>query len=450
MPAKPLPLPPPPPPQSAEDAAAPEAPHIGFVAAALYLVASSVLWAVAFVGVSALMLLGVVLTVTPIGPWVLALAVAAARGFGVLYRGLVLRLFGERLEPPAERTERGALAWRRFMLGGDGGGWTEAAFLSVRLPIALLNLIVGVGLWFYGLLWVFWPLMRNWDDLYTREPDGTVRRGIHIFGFWFDTLQRSFLLTIAGLLTVALAAWTARKLVALDLRFYRVVLGSGRMAARVQQLERSRSYAVDDSAATLRRIERDLHDGAQARLVALGMQLVMLKDSLDGEAAGEAAGDARLEHSRGLVDQAQVTAKTAIAELRDLVRGIHPPTLDQGLETALRTLTANGPIPTVLTVRVPDPRPAAAIETMAYFCAAELLTNAAKHARATCATVTVEADGRHLMLRVTDDGRGGARMRPGGGLAGLADRVGTVDGTIEIESPAGGPTVVTVALPMKA
>ncbi|MEY9859543.1 signal transduction histidine kinase [Catenulispora sp. GAS73] len=437
------------PPESAEDAAAPEAPHIGFVAAALYLVASSVLWAVAFVAVSALMLLGVVLTVTPIGPWVIALAVAAARGFGVLYRGLVLRLFGARLEPPAERTERGALAWRRFMLGGDGGGWTEAAFLSVRLPIALLNLIVGVGLWVYGLLWVFWPLMRNWDDLYTREPDGTVRRGIHIFGFWFDTLPRSFLLTGAGLLTVALAAWTARKLVALDLRFYRVVLGSGRMAARVQQLERSRSYAVDDSAATLRRIERDLHDGAQARLVALGMQLVMLKDSLDAESA-DSAEDARLEHSRGLVDQAQLTAKTAIAELRDLVRGIHPPTLDQGLETALRTLTANGPIPTSLTVRVPDPRPAAAIETMAYFCAAELLTNAAKHAHATCATVTVEADGRHLMLRVTDDGRGGARMRPGGGLAGLADRVGTVDGTIEIDSPAGGPTAVTVALPMKA
>ena len=423
-----------------------EAPRIGFVGASLYLVASSMLWAVAFVGVSALMVLGVVMSVTPLGPWVIAVAVAAARGFGILYRGLVLRLFGERLEPPAERTERGALAWRRFMLGGDGGGWAEAAFLSVRLPIALLNLIVGVGLWVYGLLWVLWPVLRNWDDLYTRQPDGSIRRGLHIFGFWFDTLPRSFLLTGAGLLTVALAAWTARKLVALDLRFYRVVLGSGRMAARVRQLERSRSYAVDDSAATLRRIERDLHDGAQARLVALGMQLVMLKDSLRGDAADRV----QLENSRGLVDQAQLTAKTAIAELRDLVRGIHPPTLDQGLETALRTLTAHGPIPTELTVRVPNPRPAAAIETMAYFCAAELLTNAAKHGYATRASVTIVADARHLTLRVADDGRGGARMRPGGGLAGLADRVGTVDGTVEIESPEGGPTVVTVALPMKA
>ena len=432
--------------QSAEDAAETEAPQIGFVAASLYLVASSVLWVVGFVGVSALMLLGVVMSVTPIGPWVIAVAVAAARGFGILYRGLVLRLFGERLEPPAERTERGALAWRRFMLGGDGGGWAEAVFLSVRLPIALLNLIVGVGLWVYGLLWVVWPVLRNWDDLYTRQPDGTDRRGLHIFGFWFDTFPRSFLLTGAGLLTVALAAWTARKLVALDLRFYRSVLGSGRMAARVQQLERSRSYAVDDSAATLRRIERDLHDGAQARLVALGMQLVMLKDSLGGERAD----GFQLENSRGLVDQAQLTAKTAIAELRDLVRGIHPPTLDQGLETALRTLTANGPIPADLTVRVPDPRPAAAIETMAYFCAAELLTNAAKHGRATRASVTIDADGRHLRLRVGDDGRGGARIRPGGGLAGLLDRIGTVDGTIQIDSPDGGPTVVTVALPMKA
>jgi signal transduction histidine kinase len=424
------------------EAAESDTPRVGFVAASLYLVASSALWVVAFFGVSALMLLGVVMSVTPLGPWVIALAVAAARGFGVLYRGLVLRLFGARLEPPAERTERGAVAWRRFMLSGDGGGWAEAAFLSVRLPIALLNLIVGVGLWVYGLLWVFWPVLRNWDDLYTREPDGTVRRGIHFFGFWFDTLSRSFLLMVAGLLMVVLAAWVARKLVLLDLRFYRVVLGSGRMAARVRQLERSRSYAVDDSAATLRRIERDLHDGAQARLVALGMQLVMVKDSLSG--------DERLAHSRGLVDQAQVTAKTAIAELRDLVRGIHPPTLDQGLETALRTLTANGPIPTELTVRVPEPRPAAAIETMAYFCTAELLTNAAKHGRGTGATVVVTADGLHLTVRVTDDGRGGARMRPGGGLAGLADRVGTVDGTIAIESPEGGPTEVTVTLPMKA
>jgi signal transduction histidine kinase len=292
-------------------------------------------------------------------------------------------------------------------------------------------------------------VLRNWDDLYSRQPDGTVRRGLHIFGFWFDTFPRSFLLTGAGLLTVVLAAWTARKLVALDLRFYRAVLGSGRMAARVQQLERSRSYAVDDSAATLRRIERDLHDGAQARLVALGMQLVMLKDSLGGEKADGFPLE-KLENSRGLVDQAQLTAKTAIAELRDLVRGIHPPTLDQGLETALRTLTANGPIPADLTVRVPDPRPAAAIETMAYFCAAELLTNAAKHGRATRAWVTIDADARHLTLRVRDDGRGGAWMRAGGGLAGLADRVGTVDGTIEIDSPEGGPTVVVVALPMKA
>lgn len=436
------------------EAAEPAAPRIGFVAASLYLVASSVLWAVAFVGVSALLLPGVVMSVTPLGPWVVALSVAAARGFGVLYRALVARLFGERLEPPAERTERGALAWRRFMLSGDGGGWMEAAFLSVRLPVALLNLIVGVGLWVYGLLWVFWPLLRNWDDLYTRQPDGTQRRGLHIFGFWFDTLPRSFLLTVAGLLTVLLAAWMARKLVALDLRFYRVVLGSGRMTARVQQLERSRSYAVDDSAATLRRIERDLHDGAQARLVALGMQLVMLKDSLggDGDGAdgpGEGA-DPRLARSRGLVDQAQLTAKTAIAELRDLVRGIHPPTLDQGLETALRTLTAHGPIPTDLTVRVPGPRPAAAIETMAYFCAAELLTNAAKHGHASRATLTIEAVAGQLTLRVTDDGRGGARVRPRGGLAGLADRVGTVDGTIAVVSPGGGPTEVTVTLPMKA
>ena len=426
------------------DAATPAAPHISFVAAAIYLLASTVLWIVGFLVTTVLLLLGVVLSVTPLGPWIIAVAVSTARGFGRLYRKLVRSLFGERLEPPAERTERGVWAWRRFTLG-DSGGWMELAFLSLRIPIAALNLAVGIGMWVYGLMWLFWPLLRNWDDLYTPQADGSVHRGLHYFGFWIDTLPRSFLMSAAGVLLIAAAAWTARKLVMLDLSFYRAVLGSGRMAARVRELERSRSYAVDDSAATLRRIERDLHDGAQARIVALGMQLVILKDSL----AGDSADAEQLARSRGLVDQAQQSAKTAVAELRDLVRGIHPPTLDQGLEPALRTLLANGPIPTDLLVQDPERRPAAAIETMAYFCVAELLTNAAKHAGASRATVTIGVEGERLRVRVTDDGRGGARIRPGGGLAGLADRVGTVDGTVVIDSPDGGPTVVTIDLPTK-
>ncbi|GAA1969101.1 sensor histidine kinase [Catenulispora subtropica] len=417
-------------------------PRITFAAASLYLIASTLLWVVGFAVTTFLLLVGVALSITPFGLWIIAAAISTARAFGRLYRGLVHKLFRTTLEPPADRTTSGILAWRRFLLS-DGGSWMELAFLFIRVPLALLNLVVGVGLWIYGLLWTLWPLLRNWDDLYTRQPDGTVRRGLHPFGFWIDTLPRSFLVSVAGVLLISLAAWTARKLAELDMLFYRTIISPGRMSVRVRELERSRSYAVDDSAATLRRIERDLHDGAQARLVALGMQLVLLKDSL----AGDSADADRLAHSRGLVDTAQQTAKTAIAELRVLVRGIHPPALDQGLEPALRTLAANGPIPTALTVDVPGPRPAPAIEAMAYFCVAELLTNAAKHASARQATVHVAVVGDRLHARVEDDGRGGARPRPGGGLAGLADRIGTVDGTVVIHSPDGGPTVVTVDLP---
>jgi signal transduction histidine kinase len=419
-------------------------PRITFTAASLYLLASTLLWAIGFALTTVLLLLGVALSITPFGLWIIAAAVSTARAFGRLYRTLVHSLFRIHLPPPADRTTPGLLAWRRFLLS-DGGSWMELAFLFIRVPLALLNLVVGVGLWIYGLLWTLWPLLRNWDDLYTPQPDGTVRRGLHPFGIWIDTLPRSFLVSAAGLLLITLAAWTARKLAELDLVFYRTIISPGRMAARVRQLERSRSYAVGDSAATLRRIERDLHDGAQARLVALGMQLVLLKDSL----AGTSADSEQLARSRGLVDTAQQTAKTAIAELRVLVRGIHPPALDQGLEPALRTLAANGPIPTALTVDIAGPRPAPAIEAMAYFCVAELLTNAARHASAHQAGVHVAVVGDRLRLRVEDDGRGGARQRPGGGLAGLADRIGTVDGTVVIHSPDGGPTVVTVDLPTK-
>ncbi|GAA2057997.1 sensor histidine kinase [Catenulispora yoronensis] len=422
----------------------PTAPRITFAAASLYLIASSVLWIVGVVATSVLLLAGVVLVVTPFGLWVIAAAVSCARAFGRLYRGLVRKLFRERLEPPAERTESGVLAWRRFLLA-DGGGWMEVAFLLIRLPLALVNIVLGVGMWIYGMLWLLWPLLRNWDDLYTPQPDGSVRRGLHPFDIWIDTLPRSFLVSVAGVALIAMAAWTARKLAALDMLFYRTVVTPGRLAARVRHLERSRTYAVDDSAATLRRIERDLHDGAQARLVALGMQLVLLKDSLSVDAADAE----QLAQSRGLVDTAQQTAKTAITELRTLVRGIHPPVLDQGLDPALRTLVAHGVIPTALTVEIPGPRPAPAIEAMAYFCVAELLTNAAKHASARQAVVHVDGIGDRLRVRVTDDGGGGAVPRPGGGLAGLADRVGTVDGTVQIDSPAGGPTVVTVDLPTK-
>ena len=232
-------------------------------------------------------------------------------------------------------------------------------------------------------------------------------------------------------------------------------------AERARELQERRARAVDESAARLRRIERDLHDGAQVRLTALAMVLGEIKESLDvaGVAADGASGGAR-DSARGgadggieegtrtrmLVAAAHRNAKETLAELRDLVRGIHPPVLDRGLGAALGALTETSPVPVALAVSITE-RPSPAIEAIAYFCAAELLANVAKHSGASRATVSVTGQDGRILMTVTDDGAGGARLAPGGGLAGLLERVQTVDGCLGIDSPAGGPTVIAITLP---
>ena len=253
---------------------------------------------------------------------------------------------------------------------------------------------------------------------------------------WLGALTWLAALPLAG---AALIFWTV----------YRLQQDS---VLRVHELEQSRGRVVDDSAARLRRIERDLHDGAQAQMVAVAMKLGLARDKLGGTIAGITfAGNAQAELERvlELVDAAHRGAKEAITELRDLARGIHPPVLDHGLGTALATLAAGSDPPVELVVDLPE-RPSAAIETIAYFCAAELLTNVAKHAGARHATLEAAHKGGLLRIRVSDDGCGGARLEQRGGLAGLADRVKTVDGRLQVSSPPRGPTVVTVELPSHA
>ena len=199
-------------------------------------------------------------------------------------------------------------------------------------------------------------------------------------------------------------------------------------------MNRLRSLA----AATLRRIERDLHDGTQARLVGLAMHLTLIHELVTADA----------DRGRVLaaVDTARSNATQAIADLRHLVKGIHPPVLDEGLPAALATLAADSPLSVDVSTDI-RARPTPAVESIAYFCAAELLANATKHSGADTATVTVTAHDGPLRLRVADDGRGGAVIGAGSGLTGLLARVRTVDGTLTCDSPPGGPTVVTVELP---
>jgi signal transduction histidine kinase len=272
------------------------------------------------------------------------------------------------------------------------------------------------------------------------KPDPMlVARSVH-------SLAVSFALVPVGVAVLLYCPWWLRGCNAADGKLIARLLGPP-LGHRVRELEQTRAHAVDDAAARLRRIERDLHDGAQAQMVAVAMKLGLAREKLGGAITGTTEAD--MKRALELVDAAHRSAKEAIIELRDLVRGIHPPVLDHGLGTALTTLAARSAVPVELVIDLPG-RPSAAIETIAYFCAAELLTNVAKHSGAQHATLEAVLVPGLLRVRVSDDGSGGARIEARGGLAGLAERVRTVDGRLQVNSPPHGPTTVTVEMPSHA
>jgi signal transduction histidine kinase len=258
---------------------------------------------------------------------------------------------------------------------------------------------------------------------------GTWRRlGFHLYALAVD---------VPGTVLVV-APPAARRLARLDVRLARALLGPGRaerLAGQVETLSRSRAEVVAAADAERRRIERDLHDGTQQRLVSLAMNLGLARRSLPPSP------------EREVIESAHDEAVAALAELREFVRGLHPAVLDdRGLDAAVSGIAARAPLSVRVTVDV-EPRCSPAIEAIAYFTVSEALTNVAKHAAATRATVTLRRTGDRLHVAVTDDGRGGAVAGADGGLAGLARRAAGVDGTMTVDSPAGGPTTVTVELP---
>jgi signal transduction histidine kinase len=290
------------------------------------------------------------------------------------------------------------------------------------------------------------------------------------------TWAGTWLLAAEGLALLLLLPWFIRLLVVIDRSLAYQLLAPSRDQDRIAALEAGRAALQQDAAALIRRVERDLHDGTQARLVALGVALSRIEHRAQDPSVKQLAVDAR------------GTVTDALAELRDIVRGLHPPALDDGLEVALTTLAGRSAVPASVSVSLTT-RPPDATASAVYFTVAELLTNVAKHARATRATVDLRDDHGRLRLVVTDDGRGGARppshdatdhhgssgtepgtagpgdtgpgdtglggaelngARLGGtGLGGLARRVAALDGTLAIESPDGGPTVVAVTLPLR-
>jgi signal transduction histidine kinase len=387
------------------------------------------------------LVVGAPLTITLVGMPLVVITLLSARRLAGLQRDLAGRLIGEQVDAP--RPVRRGPGFRGWVDAGlrDAAGWRAVGYFALKLPLAVAGSYAVLALLAFGIADLTYPLRWATGNAAVRDF-----RGHHSVPFTFFPVRTqggAFVIGVFGLGALLAAPWAVRLLVAIDRRLVRGLLGPVTLSERVRSLQASRARAVDESAAELRRIERDLHDGAQARLAALAMTLGQIKENLAREAPGASP---NLSRTRELADAAQRNAKDALAELRDLARGIHPPVLDAGLGTALATLVTASTIPVRVAVDVPD-RPSPSIETMAYFCVAELLANVAKHSGAGRASVQVTMGHGRLLVTVTDDGNGGARVGAGGGLAGLVERVGTVDGEVHVDSPAGGPTVVRVELP---
>ncbi|MBU7596964.1 sensor domain-containing protein [Streptomyces sp. P38-E01] len=331
------------------------------------------------------------LSVTVIGLPVLAAGLTGMRALGRWERGRARVLLGLRIEEPSPLSRAGGAGffpwlWRTL---SDPVGWRSALFAVIRLPWGVLTFAITLVS-----LFVLWPLLP----------------------------------------------WLARLLTQVDRVMVRGLLSpSDGLERRIAQLRTDKETVTDTASGDLRRIERDLHDGAQARLVALAMDLGLAKEKLteDPEAAAK------------MVDEAHGEVKLALQELRDLARGIHPAILtDRGLAPALSALRARCTVPTTLHTEIPH-RPAPAIEAIAYFTVSELLQNISKHSHATQADVELWRTKNRLLIQITDNGQGGATTHTGTGLKGLADRLNSVDGLLLIHSPPGGPTTITIELPWR-
>jgi signal transduction histidine kinase len=377
----------------------------------------------------------------------LALSSPGARGLAAVSRGLAGRLLGTRVAPPPPfRSRPGVAGWIRSGVT-DAASWRARAYLVLKLPVAVAGYLVTGYTWVFAVSGLTYPLRWLIVFLVRMHLPSGVNAARPISGL--TTLQGNLLAAPIGVALLLAAPWLMRAVTGLDQVLITRLIGPASLTERVRDLEQTRAHVVDDSAARLRRIERDLHDGAQAQMVAVAMKLGLAREDLGGTAGANAEAEARLQRALELVDTAHGMAKEAIIELRDLARGIHPPVLDHGLDTALATLAARSAVPVELVADLPE-RPSAAIETIAYFCAAELLANVAKHSGARHATLEVVHVPGLLRLRVSDDGTGGARAGRGSGLAGLAERLRTVDGRMQISSPPGGPTAVTIEMPSHA
>jgi signal transduction histidine kinase len=399
----------------------------------LYLVLALPLGVVEFSFLVTAISFGFGTAITLIGIPVLVGAVYAWRWLAELERGLIGRLTGVQIPSPYRSDPVGERWWRRFAARlADPATWKDLAFLLLQFPLGILSFSVTVAVLGFGLRLLFAPVYY--------EP---FADGDWIAWLGVDTLAEAFALVPVGALILLvgipglgalgrLYGWLAAQL-----------LGSNAdpaLTAQVTELEGARSRIIAAADAERRRIERDLHDGAQQRLVALALNLRM------AEQRAEDGDPTAVE----LVRKAGEEANLALKELRDLARGIHPAILtNRGLPAALRDLASRATLP-VEVVATPDERLPGAVEAAAYFVVSECLANVGKHASAETATVAVSARDGHLTVEVSDDGVGGAKLGGGSGIQGLADRVGALSGSLAVDSPPGAGTRVTAVIPLTA
>ncbi|MBS4751691.1 sensor domain-containing protein [Nocardioides sp. zg-ZUI104] len=389
---------------------------------------------VAFVLVVIDLSLGASLAVLVVGVLLLSVGVMVARGFARFERLRVQGMLGRRAATPRYVcAEPGAGFWRRMLTPlRDAQSWLDVAWALAGVVTGTLAFTVTVTWWgvvLGGLTYWFW---QQWLP---EDGEGLAQ----LIGLGEGAVAESLLQLGLGVVALVTLPWAVRAVSNLHAGLAWALLSSrADLQGRVTQVEQSRDSAHRAEAESLRRLERDIHDGPQQRLIRLGMDL--------GRARVQLAQDPT--RAARTLDEAVAQARAAVEELRALSRGIAPPLLvDRGLAAAVGEMAAGQPIPVGVHTELPGDLPAAA-ETAAYFVVAEALTNVVKHARATRADVAVVVVDGRLEVTVSDDGRGGATTTPGHGLHGLAERLRGVDGDLEVLSPEGGPTRVRARVPL--
>jgi signal transduction histidine kinase len=398
----------------------------GLALAVLALAANIVLFVLSVVSVA--------FTVLGIGLFAVPVVTAGVRNLANLNRRLAADWSGVEIPVPyrPQPDVAGLSVWRRYRwLITDPATWRDLLWLLTAIPVAMLLGLVPACLIAYGLEGILGVPILVWS-LDAQYGYGVIWPIENIFEASLTWPQGALILLIA----LALAPHALR----LHFRFTHVLLAPTRAAAltqRVRQLTETRSDTVDAQAAELRRIERDLHDGAQARLVALSMSIGLAEELMTRNP----------EAAQRLMAEAREASGTALVELRGLVRGIYPPVLaERGLDGAVRALAMALPLPVYVDIDLPG-RPLAPVESAAYFAIAESLANLTRHSRADLARIRLTHDQGTLTIVVEDNGDGGADPAAGTGLRGIVRRLAAFDGTMSVTSPPGGPTIVTMELP---